>query len=270
MFLTEITRDVHAESLGVSFDESKIMHLPVDLVSERHAGAMPPKKIVSIARIDVVMKNYIFHLPRIVASLREKGHDVSCEIYGLGPRSDEIALQNLIESTCPDGSVTYHGEVPYTRVSDVLADCFVAVGMGTSAVESSMFGVPTIVAIAYSNQPLSYGFLHEMPPGAIGDDLRRDGAKSIEVLIENLCKYSEEQYIELCRRHVEYARHYDTDRICRTLLEFLRECQRVPHGSLELSIWRILEVNFVRGVKFLVRRIRRIEIDDDPKKKVAS
>jgi len=253
MFMSQTVRDIHADSLKTNFDKSKILLIPTKLSDVRKCG-MPQKKIiVSIGRVDNAMKKYVHQLPEITAKLRKNGYVVTCDIYGHGDSSAIEELHKHIRQYDVQESVNYHGEVEYTRFHDVLRDCFVFVGMGTSAIEASMFGVPTITAVAFCEKPISYGYLPELPLGALGEDLKNGNTREIESMIAALCEIPESEYINLSKRHVDCAKNYDEDVICVNFLDFLNERLNCPYREFKMPVLNVLAVNVVRGFNYLIR-----------------
>ena len=212
------------------------------------------RKIVSIGRVDNAMKKYVHQLPGITANLRRKGFDVTCDIYGHGDTGAVEELYAVIRQYGTQEGVTFHGGAEYSRFHEVLCDCFVFVGMGASAIEAAMFGIPTVTAVAFCERPISYGYLYELPLGAVGEDLEQDGARDIEAMIAELCKSTDSEYIEMCKRHIEYAKHYDQDTLCLEMLSYFEERLRSFYRDFKMPLWRVLEINVVRGFKYVMRR----------------
>lgn len=257
MFMSRRVRDIHANSLKTKFDNSKVLILPIKLIQARKVGMPEGRRIVSIGRIDNAMKRYVFQLPEITANLKRKGFDVTCDIYGHGEDRLVDELHQVIQQHKAQDWVKFHGEVEYTRFHEVLRDCFVFVGMGTSAIEAAMFGLPTVTAVAFSEQPKSYGYLSELPLGAVGEDLEQGSTRDIETMIADLCESSEAEYLELCRKHIAFAKHYDQDEICPEMLDYFQERFKNTYRNFKMPIWRVLEINGIRGVNYLGRHLMR-------------
>lgn len=254
MFMSVHVKDVHARSLGRTFSTSRILLLPTELRKARPAAMPGKRRIVSIGRIDNCMKKYALHLPGITAALGREGLDVSCDIYGHGEASALAVLEKSIADCGVQERVKVHGELDYARFHEVLEDCFVFVGMGTSAIESAMFGVPTITAVAFSDEAISYGYLPDLPMGVVGEDLGQPSkTRKIFSMISHLCRVSTPEYLGICARHVECAKHYDQETLCESMLRYFEECLAKPYREFGLPARTVVWINTLRGIKYLRR-----------------
>jgi glycosyltransferase involved in cell wall biosynthesis len=127
-------------------------------------------KIVSVGRLDK-MKSYNIYMVDVVKDLLQRGYKVSYDIYGEGPLREEI--EEKIRISKLEKHIHLRGQMDYRETEITLSDAFVFVGMGTASIEASMCGVPSIVAIADATEPLTYGFLQDLPFGSCGEMLDR-------------------------------------------------------------------------------------------------
>ncbi|QJE00897.1 glycosyltransferase family 4 protein [Massilia forsythiae] len=191
-------RDYHASRLMTNLDDSPIVRLFVDVEKYKfiRRGPLLRRKIVSIGRISPY-KTYNFTVLDIIKNLTEIGHHLEWDIYGDGENFGELQ-ETIIEKNL-EKYVHLHGTMSYSRFQEVLDDAFLFIGSGTSLIEASACGVPSLTTIEYSNEALSYGFISEI-----------EGFNLIEPSLDKRIFSIEEKILEILNASVsEYEQLQD-------------------------------------------------------------
>ncbi len=180
------------ELQAVHKQEGLLWPLPVDtrhfLPARRNAKW---GKIVSVGRVSP-MKEYNLYMIDVVKELIGRGHKVTWSVYGEGPYEPE--MRERIRKEGLEGVISMEGTVPYERFWQVLQDAYVFVGMGTAILEASLFSVPNVVACAYDRQGVTYGPMHRLPQGSIGQLASCPPRLKVVDEIERILKFSQAEY----------------------------------------------------------------------------
>lgn len=116
-------------------------------------------RVVSIGRLDH-FKTYNLSMPGVIRRLRDAGHPVVWDVYGDGPLRE--AMHRCADALGVRAHVRLHGPVAYDAIPGVLAEAFSFVGSGLAMMEAAACGVPAVAAIEYSDQPQTFGFVHQI------------------------------------------------------------------------------------------------------------
>ena len=158
---------------NIELDISSIVPLPYmppkDSKSCRAHQISKSVKIVWMGRI------VDFKLPAILAMIDyvAKTDGVEFHIIGYG---NERAVNNHIKKRNIESKVRILGKVDPERLAESLSEYDVGYAMGTSVIELTAHGLPTIVALAKPNyqpfnEPICAGLVFEQGFGNVGDDL---------------------------------------------------------------------------------------------------
>lgn len=175
-------------------------------------------RIVSIGRMGD-MKGYNFYMIDVVEELIRRGHDVTWTAHGTGEY--EAKMREMIRARKLEASIELPGPMPYERCRQALAEAYVFVGMGTSIVEASLFGVPNVLALVNDRVGMTYGPLYRLPLGSVGDVLDAPPTLHVADEIERLLKLSPEEYAQECEHVRQYAQPYDSDVSMRHFVEII-------------------------------------------------
>lgn len=128
------------------------------------APASSSPYLLTVARIDGIMKAYVRGLVAAFASLREAHPSLRLKIVGDG--TDRPATEALASRLGVSSSVDFLGTLPPSALPEIYAGATAFVGMGTAACEAAMQGVPSVLALAYDAECRSPGCYGE--PGVEG------------------------------------------------------------------------------------------------------
>lgn len=171
----------------------------MQMSDEEHAAF----RIVSVGRL-VEFKSYNIWMLDVISAL-SKNFPVEYHIYGNGPMIDQI--KEKIRDLNLSKFVFLKGDLNYLDFDAEISTFDLFVGSGTSVVQSSSLGVPSIVGIESVDQPLSYGFMCDIK----GFSYNEDGLwekKSVYELIDGYIRSTDKIKYEICERHVSWANRF--------------------------------------------------------------
>ncbi len=247
-FMSETVLRIHEESVNRRLSDARVVPLPIKAPANTCRTRLRPFRMVSIGRIDGIMKTYNFTMPRVVRELRDEGYEVSWDVYGGGVRNDVEKFLNGVKDNGVEGYVTWHGELPYSEMKHALDNASAFLGMGTAAIEAAMHGIPSIVAVANAAEPVCYGFLHDLPFGMCGEAraywVERKGIKGILSELYHSCPSDLEALAVLDQEH---ARQYEFRKIVSRFRQFAEQSRKVAVRPYPIS-WSLLQC--LNGLRF--------------------
>jgi glycosyltransferase involved in cell wall biosynthesis len=120
--------------------------------------------LLTVARIDGIMKGYVRGLVVAFAALRADFPALRLKIVGDGP--DRPATEALAERLGVTAAVDFVGTLPPSALPPFYRGATAFVGMGTAACEAAMHGAPVVLALAYDQECRTPGCFGE--PGVEG------------------------------------------------------------------------------------------------------
>ena len=173
------------------FGNSAIIPLPIksfpSLYSPRKLSNQI--KIISVGRY-TPFKAYNISASQIIEECNCLGIDISWVFYGWGPLKTQ--MEQIVVSSNKADRIKIFGQLNYREFFSVVKEFDLFLGMGTSALEASSIGVPTIVAVD-GNKYLTYGFISELPFGNVGEILDIPPIKRISECIKGFAALSSDQ-----------------------------------------------------------------------------
>jgi glycosyltransferase involved in cell wall biosynthesis len=239
--MTMLVKEEHEKIIERNINGSYIFPLPIDIAKYRNLKRVPLKnKIVSIGRL-TDFKTYNILLLNVIKKLVENGFNVNYHIYGDGDEmkriKHEIKRLNLINF------VFLHGTIDYDKISDIFSDAYLFIGMGTSAIESGVSGIPTIVAIAYDKESETHGLIHELPNFNSGELIMDYPKIHYFNVIQHILSLSELEYKKLCKVSSSIlSSQYDIDVLMPNFLNYVDELnsQVIEFPKIRIPILYIL------------------------------
>ena len=256
----------HAKKFGLDYGFSPIIILPV-IDDTNHEPTYSPRmapgsalKVLSVGRI-VPFKAYNRGAPAILKSLFSAGVDAEWDIYGYGP--DEAEVDAAARELGVSDQLSLRGLLPYGELPSIINRYDVFVGMGTAVLEAAALGLPSICAIV-DQKDRSYGFVHELPVGNVGETISGRSMLSIADLLIRYSELTAGAKSELMRKSVAYCGNYSVDGFLMSILSMANSAKVVKKSLPRLAIsWLILEVAegwlgrliFGSGIKAKLKRI---------------
>lgn len=182
-------------------------------------------KICSVGRL-VDYKPYNSSMIDVVEVLLNLGYSVSYDIYGDGP--DRTRIQNLIDSKGLKQHIKIRGTLDYCDFQKTVSEYDVFVGCGTAVIEASSIGVPSILAIDTTNEPLTYGFfcdVSQIDMVAVQSGNYNAPKIRIDCLLIEFLKMPAHRQREIIRNHIECVSSYKMD-VCEiNFRSYGKECK---------------------------------------------
>ncbi|HTD92747.1 MAG TPA: glycosyltransferase family 4 protein [Chitinophagaceae bacterium] len=214
-FMNVPCRVHHEEFFDLDLSVSPVVPLAVDVSRYRDIQRAPRKfKIVSIGNFKT-FKTYNLYMIDVVDQLKKQGFDIEYEIYGDGELRQE--MEGRIRKLGLGNTIYLKGQAKYEQLRDTLTDAYVFVGCGTAAIEAALCRVPSVVGIENVPEPMTYGYLHDMPGFAVGEQIAGAPLVSVEELIRNVFTMSDEQYRDIADVSVNYANQYELEKIMKEM-----------------------------------------------------
>ncbi len=160
VFCTEGCRTTHRAALGDSVDQSHVSPLLVDLPEPGALSASPrpadePIHLVSVGNF-TPFKTYHFTLPAAVRDLRAAGVKLRWTLFGDGPERQRV--ERFVAEAGVEDVVTLAGRIPYDRFREEVGKADLYVGAGTTLIEASALGVPSLVALDDNPEATTPGY----------------------------------------------------------------------------------------------------------------
>jgi glycosyltransferase involved in cell wall biosynthesis len=215
----------HRELYGYSLEPAPaIVPLGVDMPEVCSATPRDGNAVLTVARL-YPMKEYVFGLIDAIALLAQEraGRRVTLTIIGDGPLLGE--LRKLAHVRGIGDRVFFAGSVPPVELQSYYAKAGVFVGMGTTLLEASGQGLPSVVAIGHSKAFEAHGFFGDTPGYSLGEASSGLAARPGVDLVRRLLDSDElrAQVAESCR--LKASNHFSTDSSMALFMQKLRSAR---------------------------------------------
>ena len=176
------------QDTNINLNQSTIVPLPCYISSNKKREVACqieyPLKIVWMGRI------VDFKLPAILAMIDVIANTQGVEFYIIG-YGNERAVKKYIKKKNVGRRVKLVGKVKPGELPAALSKYDIGYAMGTSLVELTAHGLPTIVALAKPNfrrfrKPICAGLVFEQMLGNVGDDLYACGVERLPTIEEKI------------------------------------------------------------------------------------
>ena len=215
----------HEDYFNILLPQSPILPLAVDTTHYRQIIRTPLKyKIVSIGNFKP-FKTYNLYMIDVVDRLIKQGFDIQYEIFGDGEQKKEM-LQK-IQKLNLNKHIHLKGQLRHEQVRDALKDAYIFVGCGTAAIEAALCTIPTVVGIVDIQEPLTYGYLHDMPGFAVGEQIKNMPLYSVEELIKKVFQMTENEYEKIGTLSSDYANQYDFETIMQQMNRIFSDDEKI-------------------------------------------
>lgn len=219
VFMNNTVKKEHEYFFKQNFSTSPVVPLLVDIPAAfPDRSTVKKNKIVSIGRL-VSFKNYISPVIELVTKLNSKGYSFEYHIYGNGSLYNEI--ESLIRQLQAEKFVYLHGNLNYTEFNNVLKDALLFIGMGTSIIEASAQGVPSLLAIESFHHDATYGWFFNQDGYEIGEQIKGKKNSSYEPFILEAFNADPEQYHLLCEKSWQASKRFSEDEVMPEYYNFI-------------------------------------------------
>jgi glycosyltransferase involved in cell wall biosynthesis len=253
IFMTPAVKKEHEVIFKRKFENSIIWPLPILISTFDKINRDPNKfKIVSVGRL-ATFKTYNIYMLDIVKQLLEANYNVQYYIYGTGDMQKKIAER--IASLGLANHVFLMGTIEYEQMVSVLTDAYAFIGMGTSVIEAGLCRVPSIVAIAYSKNAVTHGYIHELPDFNCGELIDKYPQFDLFQHFKFLFDLNEDDYLKICNMSQEVLKNqYDIDNLMDRWIIEIKSIKKnnIEYQKIDMPYFFILKMslqNIVNLVK---------------------
>lgn len=256
VFCTEGCRTWHEPALGAEVKESHVSPLLIELPEARpssrpHRPAGEPIQIVSVGNF-TPFKTYHFTLPFVLRDLRSAGVKVHWTVFGEGPELERT--RRIVAEAGVEDLVTLAGRVPYERFHDEVAKADLYIGAGTTLIEASALGVPTLVALDDNSDATTPGYFCDRRGIYTSDVAGDERLVPFADAIAAFAAMSEDERSDLSERSVRAAGIYSIARAEEEIATIHAMAKPVrPRMSVPMKllyVWGVLN----EAVRVILRR----------------
>ncbi|MEF9674377.1 glycosyltransferase family 4 protein [Pseudomonas sp. PCH446] len=241
LFPNESTAEIAATYK--TLDNSEVALLPLGVSLENYRMCCPGKqslKLLSVGRL-VDFKVYNKHVISVLSSLRLLD-DFQYFIYGDGPEKE--ALQSYSVQCGVAQFVHFMGEVKYSDLPEILNDAFCFIGSGTTLIEASAAGLPSIVGIESISTSHTCGFFSDIDGYSYNEASATSRRIPIVECIEMLYRMEVSQYNSLSDAHRAKAGQFNIEE---TASKFIDLTTDYPNFEIRFSRCRAI-LSFVYSI----------------------
>lgn len=172
VFFNEASRSSYSNFFKRDYSSASLLPIGISLPDKDKGiyGSYSSNRIISIGNL-YNFKTYNRHIISIMPDLLRLNPRITYEIYGEGSHEEE--LKTFAHTIGVSSAVKFLGPIEYSEMEAVLRGALLFVGSGTAILEASSLGIPSIIGIESSREPVTYGLLsdavgltyHELVPG---------------------------------------------------------------------------------------------------------
>ena len=244
---------VHSEAYyGFSFNDAYIIHIPVnvsdaivDSIEFQNRLKRKERNILAIARADFPFKGYLLGLINALKNeIIPPEYSLTIVSYGKDLNLLIDALNSLDESQ--KNRVLLLGETPYSDLKELFFSATIYVGMGTTILDASKYGVVSIPVVAYTNDLLCNHFFHDNTEWVAIDNGSSDKIGELIFHYENMSFDERKEAILNCINVVKNS--YGIDNSINRLEEVFNNMKIYKDNRIKISyFFRKIKRLLIRG-----------------------
>lgn len=216
-------KEKHEGFSGRNFSQSPVMTNSYELPGSFLKTGSDKRILISVSRLSP-SKEYIFAVIKVLKILHSFYPDFIFKIVGNGVYKDKLV--ELVESLNLNENVIFTGELDGPKVEEALRSASLFIGMGGAIIEAAALGLPSIQAIEYVEEPLVYGWFHDLHDGEVGDYRADKNKIPLLDILKQYLAFSPEQYQEACQKSFLKAQEFNIDVIIEDYINFLKKADR--------------------------------------------
>ncbi|MGL5759485.1 glycosyltransferase [Plesiomonas sp.] len=161
IFFNEENMNSYSRFYNVNYNNSSISPIGIELPMNDVGvlGGYNYNRIVSVGNL-VNFKTYNSHIIKLLPSLLQINPNLCYEIYGDGPYKQQ--LMRLAKDVGVQDKVIFNGAIEYSKFATAVNKSALFVGSGTALIEAAALGIPALIGIESTKEPITYGFLNEI------------------------------------------------------------------------------------------------------------
>lgn len=216
IFMDDACKQSHSSYYKINLKQAPIIPLPMEIVGKELSSISVKYKFSSVGRIND-FKPYPFGVIKAISQLVKKGYtDLSYHIIGDGENMD--SLKKLVEDLGLQEMVTLYGNVPYTKINELIKDSYCFIGMGTTVGEAAGIGLPSLVAIV-DDEVNTYGLMGNLPENIVGEPGENLPLYTYTEAIEKILLLDENDYKNERKKSLEKASYFSIENVGKKFIE---------------------------------------------------
>lgn len=232
--------------LNRNLKDSNVIPILIELL--RYKDIYPNQrsnKIVSIGRL-VDFKTYNKHIINILDEINHLGYNLEYYIYGDGP--ERFFLEKLAKTK--KSKIHFKGSIEYNDLPNILNNAFLFVGSGTSIIEASAGGIPSIIGIESEDRPYTYGLFSELEGFSYNENNLHLEKKEIKDLIINVLEKNDAEYSDISLNHRKKANEFSISGNKIKVINFFTKGEFFSYSfnnlKYKLSLFNWLALNIIK------------------------
>lgn len=246
-FFSSEVKKLYSDAFSMPFPGSGTFRLGViDKKDERlfkFSGNDDRIRICIVGRL-VGFKTYIHHSIFLIKELVKRGVEVTLDIFGDGP--EMLVLLNEVEKQNLDDVIELKGSFDYEYFDEIVREYDLFIGSGTSVIQASSLGVPSIIGVEHNPDCSTYGFFSEVYESEY--NMLESELELIPMLtvVEDYLRLDLQDKKNLKNMHVNAAQCFDIT-TCLSNFE-KRNLIKMPESEICFSVLRYEISRFFSGI----------------------
>ncbi len=199
-------------------------------------------EVLTIGRFVDFKTSSILQMMRVIDDInRDTGGTIRYTVYGEGPCGDELA-QARRWLNMPE-LISVKGRVPREELRRIVSGSQIFFGMGIAVIQAAMLKVPSLIAVAYENAPITHGWFsehdHEASP-AFGDPSPSLRCGTIKAYIEGFMTASPSERAAIGLACAQAALPYEGEQVAKRIKEVA--VAALPHDESAVGLLDVLRI----------------------------
>jgi 1,2-diacylglycerol 3-alpha-glucosyltransferase len=209
LFFNEISKEYYNQKFSNKFENSIVTPIGIDITKyTSNFSAKQNNRVVSIGRL-TKWKKYNHNMIEVIHSLKQKNVLIRYDCYGDGEELE--LLKEKVNYFNLNDLITFHPSIPYNQFQEVINNSLMFIGAGTSLIEASACGLPSLIGIENEKKPVTYGFLHDTKGYSYQEQQLKLEKKNIENYILYLKELTNDSFNIECNKAITRAKDFTID-----------------------------------------------------------
>lgn len=245
IFFNEISKRVYCKIFQRDFSDSILTSIGVYQNNTNSYYGAQTNRIVSIGRL-ISWKTYTSHIIDTIKELQKEGINLYFDSYGDG--EEKSNLEKKVVDLELSEFVKFNKEIPYQSFKDVVKNNLLFIGAGTSLIEASSLGIPSLIGIENNPNNTSYGFLHDTKGYSYQEKQLNLQERKMSFFIKKLLEMDDKEYKNECKKAKERAKDFSIDITVDSFIKLVLQSSNSEFYFTRLEILGILSFMFLNKI----------------------
>ncbi len=207
IFFNNSMRNAYSNYFNYGFKDSPILPIGITLNEQiENESGYNEGLMISVGNL-VGFKTYNKHIINLMPSILKKYPKVKFDIYGIGEEFND--LSSLVESLNLNENVFFKGLLDYNKFDEIVSKAHVFFGNGTAVLEAANAGTPSITGIESCEDPITYGYVHQIEGYDYNEYDKDKKYYKYETLLNELFEGGENERTKLSKLGQENVKKFD-------------------------------------------------------------